>query len=276
MFANISVRVTVLPRWSVANGIGSNRSALPFLASGHAAAGLLAMSLSPTHKIRRPSWWFGSGSGHTHPSGRRSAEASAERFSMMSLAVTPSGRSMSQRQPGPSRVIGAGNPIPRPVFTALFSSELFSDPSALITAFEVSSGTTSEVTARPNSGASAVPPRTPSQDAAPTASRTATPTGAANTTAAIPARTGTPATAVIIRRALCRSAVRWASFMCSTASALRTASRRSGAVSASRTHRDQSASTRAPPRGTRTAIRPAYSGTRTAWYFALCLAICFA
>jgi len=136
---------------------------------------------------------------------------------MMSPAVTPSGRSTSARQPGPSRVIGAGNPIPRPVFTAPFSSELFSDPSALITASEVSSGTTSEVTARPNSGASAVPPRTPSQAAAPTASATATPTGAANTTAAIPARTGTPATAVIVSRAFCRSAVRWASFMCSTA-----------------------------------------------------------
>ena len=82
---------------------------------------------------------------------------------MMSATVTPSGRSTSARQPGPSRLIGAGKPIPSPpLASAWLICAMPSEPSARVTSSADSRCTRVGTTAGPTSGRSARAPARPS------------------------------------------------------------------------------------------------------------------
>ena len=137
------VTVTSSPRWLTPTGTGLNTSACPLASSGHGVGRVSASGWSDTKRTRRPSWWSGSPSGQTQPIFRRRPEANEDRRSMMSPAVTPWGRSMSARQPGPWRTMGSGKPmaLSSEAFRAWLILAMLSEERAVTITSEVSCGT---------------------------------------------------------------------------------------------------------------------------------------
>ncbi len=161
-FVYISSPVTVRPRGSTPIGKGRNRSMVPDFANGQATGLEEARSLSPTHRTRRPGCTSDCPSGHTQPSGRARAAASLSRLSMTSPAVVPAGRSMTARQPLPSRVIGSGKWIRSSPFAAALSEAIPKRVRAFSTIGAVSGRSFALTTARVTSGLSAGFPARPS------------------------------------------------------------------------------------------------------------------
>lgn len=225
---NMRVTVTHAPRWSVANATGSNRSTVPLRASGQAGCLAVAMSWSPTHSTIRPGCSPGACSGHTVPSGRRRPEASCPRLPITSATSTPCGSSTSARQPGPSRMIGAGNVIPLPLDLAEVIPPIPSDSSARITMSEVSLGAFAFTTARVISGSSTGAPATPSASTTADASTRSVAVLVITHSTTTAARPNTDARRLIRERRRTRLS-RWRhSFRYSSASSRRAAAARSG------------------------------------------------
>ena len=135
-------------RGSVPNGSGPNTSPPPVRSHGHGAGLALEMSTRPTQPSRRPACSWETTSGHTAPRGRRSPEASCSRRSMTWVAVTPYGKSTSNRQPGPSSRTGDGKFSRSPLRRAWLIPGIPSDPSARVITSGVGGCTSDGITAR--------------------------------------------------------------------------------------------------------------------------------